>query len=785
MKKHLFIAALASLLFAGCQSKDKMRELKLNYDYAAREWTDALPIGNGRLGGMVYSGANVDRIQLNEDSFWTGSPNNNINPLAAEHIKEIQDLMFAGKYREAQGLSDQYIISKTHHGQAYQPIGELFMDFGEFEFTNYHRELDLNQATVTTTFTANDVNYTREYISSFADNVEVINLTADKKGKINFNAFFKSPEHISVKAEGNQLTIDGYCDDFEGIESKLKFRTIVDVKANGGSVTALGDSALQIANANSAIILISIATNFQDYQTIDDAKLNNSLAILQKAQGKSFASMHAAHVEQYRKLFSRVELDLGENQFATKNTDERVRDFKNSDDDQLVELYFQFGRYLLISSSMPGTQAANLQGIWNANKNAAWDSKYTTNINAEMNYWPSLVCNLAETHEPFIRMIRELSVSGQQSARLMYNSRGWTVHHNTDIWRTTGAVDYAGAGMWPTGCAWLCRHLQEQYNFTQDIEFLKEAYPIMKSAAEFFVDFLVQDPNSGFMVVAPSYSPENEYERGLSNCYGVTMDNSMIRELFTNVINDAILLNVDREFADSIAFLRSRLAPLKVGQHGQLQEWFNDWDRIDDHHRHVSHLYGLYPGEEITPNTPEFFNAAKQSLIYRTDESTGWSMGWKVCLWARLLDGNHAYKLITDQLDLCNTKGFWGKGGTYANLFDAHPPFQIDGNFGCTAGIAELLLQSHGGELFLLPALPDKFANGHVKGLCARGAFEVDIYWQDNEIVEACIVSRKGNDLKIRTKNELKVDNASAEKDGNTFVYNLKTKAGEVIKLKK
>ena len=764
MKKMLFAVVL---LVAAC-TQEKDTDLKLWYDEPAETWVQALPVGNGRLGAMVFGNPSKEHLQLNEETVWAGQPNSNANPsVEPGAIDEIRKLIFEGKYRAAQDMVDQKIFFKVNHGMSYQSTGDLYLEFaGHDNYTDFYRDLDISDATAGVRYTVDGVVYEREVISSFKDDVVAVRLTASEKGKITFDASLVTPQKKhTVAVEDGDIVLRAVTGSMEGLEGKVKYTTRVRILHKGGDLTA-SESGLSLSGADEATVLVSTGTSFVNYKDITADADKEASEILEAASAVKYDAMRKSHVAEYRKYFDRVTLDLGTTPAAAATTDVRINDFAAGDDPQLVELYFQFGRYLLICSSQPGGQPANLQGIWADGLSPAWDSKYTTNINVEMNYWPAEIANLTELHEPFIQMVKEVAQTGAETAKMMYGTRGWVLHHNTDIWRITGPVDFAASGMWPTGGAWFCRHLWEHYLHTGDMEFLAEVYPIMKGAAEFFVDFMIPEPDHGWMVVAPSNSPENAFMRDpgdVTVCAGTTMDNQMVSELFTNIISASALLDTDKDFADSLAVLKSKMAPMQIGQHAQLQEWMYDWDNPNDHHRHVSHLYGLFPGNQISPwRTPELFAAARNSLNYRGDPATGWSMGWKVCLWARLLDGNRAYKLITDQLSPAGGVGFRGRGGTYPNLFDAHPPFQIDGNFGCAAGIAEMMLQSHDGAVHVLPSVPDRWKDGKVSGLVARGGFVVDIEWKDGKVTVLKVKSELGGNLRIRTADELVMKNGSA-----------------------
>ncbi|MBE6238941.1 MAG: glycoside hydrolase family 95 protein [Bacteroidales bacterium] len=764
MKKMLFAVAL---LVTACV-QEKETDLKLWYDEPAQRWTEALPVGNGRLGAMVFGDPAKEHLQLNEETVWAGQPNSNANPsVEPGAIDEIRKLIFDGKYRAAQDMVDQKIFFKVNHGMSYQSVGDLYLEFpGHENYSDFYRDLDISDAVASVRYKVDGVEYGREVISAFADDVVAVNLTASEKGKVTFNTSLVTPQKKhTVAVEDGDIVLRAVTGSMEGLEGKVEYTTRVRIVHKGGELTA-SEAGLSLSGADEATVLVSTGTSFVNYKDISADADKEASEILNAASSRKYASMKKAHVAQYREYFDRVELDLGTTPAASATTDVRVKDFAAGDDPQLVELYFQFGRYLLICSSQPGGQPANLQGIWADGLNPAWDSKYTTNINVEMNYWPAEITNLSELHEPFIQMAKEVAQTGAETARIMYGARGWVLHHNTDIWRITGPVDFAASGMWPTGGAWFCRHLWEHYLHTGDKDFLADVYPVMKGAAEFFVDFMIEEPDHGWLVVAPSNSPENAFMRDpgdVTVCAGTTMDNQMVSELFGNVITATELLGVDADFANTLAALMEKMAPMQIGKHAQLQEWMYDWDNPDDHHRHVSHLYGLFPGNQISPwRTPELFAAARNSLNYRGDPATGWSMGWKVCLWARLLDGNRAYKLITDQLSPAGSTGFWGKGGTYPNLFDAHPPFQIDGNFGCAAGIAEMMLQSHDGTLHVLPSVPDRWADGKVSGLVARGGFVVDIEWKDGKVTMLKVKSQLGGNLRIRTADQLVMKDGKA-----------------------
>ncbi|WP_433440609.1 glycoside hydrolase family 95 protein [Nonomuraea sp. CA-141351] len=745
-------AAAGSLLVTSpaFASEPGSSPLVLWYNRPAAAWLEATPIGCGRLGAMVFGGVATERLQLNEDSIWAGGPHDYDNPEALAALPQIRQWVWEDKWQAAQNLADKKFLGKPSEQAPYQVLGDLALTYpGSAEFTEYRRELDLTRAVSTVTFVRDGVRHTREAFASNPDQVIVVRHTADKPGSVSFQATFSSPQTSSSSSAGrDSIALDGVSGDTQGLKGEVRFRAVAKAEARGGTVRTDGGTLI-VEGADEVTLLISMGSSYRSFKDVGGDPAEVAGRHLVRAGGQPYEVLRRKHVRDYQELFGRVEIDLGTTEAAALPTDERIARKQLDTDPGLAALYFQFGRYLLISCSRAPGYAANLQGIWNDSLTPAWESKYTININCEMNYWPAAPTNLVECMDPLVDLIKDLAESGARTAETQYGAKGWVAHHNTDGWRGTAPVDFAFYGVWPSGGAWLCLMLWEHYLYTGDERRLREHFPLIKGSVEFFLDTLQTDPRTGYLVTNPSHSPEvGHHEDGGENvsiCAGPTMDMQILRDLFQAFAEASSILGVEDGMGSKALEARSRLVPNQIGHLGQIQEWQEDYrgDAALSRSRHTSHLWGLFPGHQIDPRlSPDLAAAARRTLELRGEAGAGWSLAWKINFWARLLDAPEAYKRLSNLLLPARTA---------PNMFDLHPPFQIDGNFGGVSGMTEMLLQSHGDQVHLLPALPAAWPAGSFRGLRARGGFEVDVTWNAGALARGRIRSDLGRKLTLRT----------------------------------
>lgn len=791
---RLGILGIFLLNCADQSPKSKIQEKNINpgsalwYKQPADKWESALAVGNGRLGAMVFGKTDVEKIQFNEETYWSGGPYNTTVKDGYKYLPEIQKLIFEGEYYKAHRLFGRHLMGYPVEQQKYQSTGDLILKFkSKSEVTDYIHRLDLDQAIATTSYFQNGIQFQREVLSTPIDQVIVVRLTADKPGSISFIANlngYRNNAHSNYATDYYQkdgygtdgLTLTGKSADYLGVEGKLRYEARVKAVPEGGTMR-VDDVNLIIEDADAVTIFIAAATNFVNYKDVSGNPKQRIETVLANVKSRTYDQIKQGHIKEHQKYYQRVSLELESTANSYLPTDERIKKFDGKNDPSLAALCLQFGRYMLIASSRPGTQPANLQGIWNDKMNPNWDSKYTTNINTEMNYWPAEVCNLSEFAEPLFKMIEELTDQGRDVAKEHYGKKGWVFHQNTDIWRVAAPMDGVQWGTFTTGGAWLCTHLWEHYLFTEDVDFLKNVYPIMKGSVEFFLDFLVEHPKYGWLVTNPSTSPENfpgrpgNYERfedevpdyntpGISICAGSTIDMQILNDLFGYTAKASEILRIDANFRDQVLETKMKLAPMQIGKKGDLQEWLEDWEQKEKNHRHISNLYGLYPGNQVSvKKTPDLVEPTKVVLNQRGLAGNGWASAWKMGCWSRLYDAEKALENFAYCMNHYTTNGLY-------SICSRYP--QVDGLFGLSAVLAEMLIQSHEEVLHLLPCLPNSWATGEVTGLCARGGFEVSLKWFGGQLESVSILSKLGNTIPVRYKDK---------------VIELKTEAGKTIKL--